>query len=109
MRRMISEWMKLGTSIGGRLLSKVTIRRRCMPSGGIFTLIEGAVHKEIFFCFPYTPKGGGAVWTCVNNHIINEKEKYESIGIRGFYYTLFEEEKGGGTREGLYGYPYLKH
>ena len=25
------------------------------------------------------------------------------------HYSLFEEEKGGGTREGLDGYTYLKH
>ena len=26
-----------------------------------------------------------------------------------FDYKLFEEEEGGGVREGLYGYPYLNH
>ena len=28
--------------------------------------------------------------------IIKEKDKYKAIGLRGFYYTLFEEEYGGG-------------
>ena len=55
------------------------------------------------------PKGGDIVWTFLNNHIIDEKEKYKDIGLRGFDYKLFEEEEGGGTREGLDGYPYLKH
>ena len=31
MRRRISYWMKLGKSIGGMFLRKVTIRRRFMP------------------------------------------------------------------------------
>ena len=32
----------------------------------------------------------------MNNHIIDEKEKYEDIGICGFDHKLFEEEEGGG-------------
>ena len=54
-------------------------------------------------------KGRNIVWTCVNNDIIDEKEKYDAIGICGFDYKLFEEEEGRGTREGLYGYPYLNN
>ena len=55
------------------------------------------------------PKGGKIVWTCVKDHVIDEKEDYKDIGLCGFDYKLFEEEEGGGKREGLYGYPYLKH
>ena len=65
---------------------------------------------EIYFSVPIPhPKGGNIVFTCVNDNIIDEKEKYEAIGLRGFDYKLFEEEEGGGTREGLYGYPCFKH
>ena len=49
------------------------------------------------------------MWTCTNNHIIDKNEQYEAIGLCGFDYKLFDKEEGGGTREGLYGYPYLKH
>ena len=52
------------------------------------------------------PKREKRFWSCVKDHIIDEKEQYESIGLRGFDYKLFEEEKGGGTRERLYGYRY---
>ena len=45
----------------------------------------------------------------MKDHIIDENEDYKYIGLRGFGYKLFEEEEGGITREGLYGYPYLKH
>ena len=55
------------------------------------------------------PKGGDIVWTCVKDHIINENDTYEAIGLRGFDYKLFQEEEGGGTREGLDGYPYLNN
>ena len=55
------------------------------------------------------PKGGCIVWTCVKDHIIDEKEKYKAIELCGFDYKLFEEEGGGGTRKGLDDYPYLKH
>ena len=55
------------------------------------------------------PKGGATVWTCVKDHIIDEKEDYKDIGLCGFDYKLFEEEEGGGNREVLDGYTYLKH
>ena len=45
----------------------------------------------------------------MKDHIIDEKEDYKSIGIRGFEYKLFEEEEGGGTIEVLDGYHYLKN
>ena len=34
---------------------------------------------------------------------------YKDIGLCGFDYKVFEEEEGGGPREGLDKYPYLKH
>ena len=55
------------------------------------------------------PKGGISVWTCVKHHEIDKKENYKEIMIRGFAYKLFEEKKGGGKRERLDRYPYLKH
>ena len=45
----------------------------------------------------------------MKDHVIEEKEDYKEIGLRGFDYSLFEEEKGGGKQEVLYGSPYLKH
>ena len=42
------------------------------------------------------PKGENIVWTCVKDYIIEEKEDYEAIELRGFNYKLFEEEEGGG-------------
>ena len=55
------------------------------------------------------PKGGIIVWPFVKDHVIDEKEDYKDIGLHGFDYKLFEEYEGGGTGEGLYGYPYFKH
>ena len=31
------------------------------------------------------PKGGGVVWTCVKDHIVDEKEDYKDIGLRGIW------------------------
>ena len=45
----------------------------------------------------------------MKDHIIDEKEAYKDIGLRGFGYKLFEEEEDMGTRKVLYGYPCLKH
>ena len=45
------------------------------------------------------PKGGEFVWTCVKDHIIDKKEDYKDIELRGFNYSLFEEKEGGGKQE----------
>ena len=55
------------------------------------------------------PKGGAIVWTCVKGQVIDEREDYKEIGLRGFNYKLFEEKYGRGKREVLDRYPYLKH
>ena len=55
------------------------------------------------------PKGRNIVWTYVKDNIIEEKEDYKSIGIRGFDYNLFEEVEGRWIREVLDRYLYLKH
>ena len=52
---------------------------------------------------------GEFVWNFVKDHSIDKKEQHTDIGLREFDYKLFEEDEGGGIREGLYGYPYLKH
>ena len=49
---------------------------------------------------PY-PKGGTIVWTFVKDHVIDKKEDYKEIRLRGFDYSLFEEKAGGGKRYGL--------
>ena len=35
------------------------------------------------------PKGGIIFWTCVKDHLIDEKEDYKEIGLRGFDCSLF--------------------
>ena len=45
----------------------------------------------------------------MKDHIIDQNEDYKDIGLHGFDYKLFEEDEGGGNREVLDGYPYLKH
>ena len=55
------------------------------------------------------PKEGECFGFFSTDHIVNEKDQYKVIILRGFDYKLFEEEEGGGTRERLDGYPYLKH
>ena len=45
----------------------------------------------------------------MKDQVIDEKKDYKEIGLRRFDCKLFEKEEGGGKREGLDGYPYLKH
>ena len=42
------------------------------------------------------PKGGTMFWTCVKDNVIDEKEDYKEIRLRGFDYNVFEEKEGGG-------------
>ena len=43
-------------------------------------------------------KGGGVVWNCVKYNIIEGKEKYEAIGIRGFNDRFLRKRCGGFER-----------
>ena len=54
-------------------------------------------------------KGGNIVWTGMKYHIDEENDQYKAIGLCGFDYRSVKEYEGGGTREGLDRYPYLKH
>ena len=53
------------------------------------------LNKRDFLVSVPHPKGGTIIWTCVKDHIIDEKEDYKEIGLRVFDYSLFEEEDGG--------------
>ena len=52
---------------------------------------EELITRDFSVSVPH-PKGGIIVWTCVKDHIIDEKEDYKEIGLCGFDYKLFEEE-----------------
>ena len=43
------------------------------------------IKREFLVTVPH-PKGGAIFWTCVKDHIIDEKEDYKDIGLRGFDY-----------------------
>ena len=49
--------------------------------------------KREFLVTVTHPKGGGVVWTCAEDNIIEEKQEYREIVLHGFYYKLFEEEE----------------
>ena len=43
------------------------------------------------------PKGEEMVCNCVKDNIMEEKEDYEAIRLRGFGYKLFDKAVGGGV------------
>ena len=45
----------------------------------------------MFFDVHSTSERGAISWTCVKDHIIDEKEDYKDIALNGFEYNLFEE------------------
>ena len=42
------------------------------------------------------PKGGKIVWTCVKDHIIDEKEQYKSIGYVGLIINYLRKRTAAG-------------
>ena len=51
---------------------------------------EELITRSFLVSVPH-PKVGKIVWTCVKDHVIEEKEDYKEIGLRGFDYSLFDE------------------
>ena len=49
------------------------------------------IKRNLLMSVPH-PKGEAVFWTCVKDHIINEKDDYNDIGLHGFDYKVFEEE-----------------
>ena len=47
---------------------------------------EGLNTRSFSVSVPH-PKGGTFFWTCVKDHVIEEKEDYKEIGLRGFDYS----------------------
>ena len=53
-------------------------------------LKKNGVDKERFFGVHSTSNMEGVVWNCVKDHIIDEKDNYKAVVIRGFDSKLFE-------------------
>ena len=51
--------------------------------------------------------GKKVLWVAVENHAIEEGNEHGEIGIQGFYFGYFEEDREVVVREGLSEYPYL--
>ena len=51
----------------------------------------GLIKRDSSVSVPH-PNGGAIIWTCVKDNIIDEKEEYKDIGLRGFDYKSFEED-----------------
>ena len=47
------------------------------------------------------------IWEVVNNHVVEYPTDHEEIGLRGFDFNLFDEDKEGFFREGSSEFPYL--
>ena len=52
---------------------------------------EELIKRAFLVSVPHT-KWGTIVLTCVKDHVIDKKEDYKEIGLRGFDYSLFEEK-----------------
>ena len=52
------------------------------------------IKREFLLYVPHL-KEGNIVWTCVEDNILEEKDYQKDIGLRGFGYTLCEEEEVG--------------
>ena len=51
--------------------------------------------------------GKKVLWEALEYHVLEEVNDHEEIGLQGFDFNLFGEDKEGFGREGLSEYPYL--
>ena len=51
--------------------------------------------------------GNNILWEVVDNHVVEEVNDHDEIGLQGFGFKLFGKDKEGVGREGLSEYPYL--
>ena len=47
------------------------------------------------------------LWELVDDHVVEEPSDHEEIGLRGFYFNVFDEYEEGVVREGSSEFPYL--
>ena len=53
---------------------------------------EELITRAFLVSVPHT-KLGTIVWTCVKDHVIDKKEDYKEIGLRGFDYSSHGEKR----------------
>ena len=56
-------------------------------------------------CFGHD--GKKVLWEVVDDHVVEEPTDYDEIGLRGFDFNFFDEDKKGVGREGSSDFPYL--
>ena len=47
------------------------------------------------------------LWEVVGDHVVEDPTDHEEIGLRGFDFTVFDEDEEGVVREGSSEFPYL--
>ena len=47
------------------------------------------------------------LWEVVDDHVVEDPTDHEEIGLRGFDFNVFNEDKEGFVREGSSEFPYL--
>ena len=78
MRRGALSWTKFGKIIGGILLEENDDKKKIHAlRWEIYVKEKDELIKIEFSVSVPNPKGGTIVWTCVKDHIINEKEDYK--------------------------------
>ena len=40
--------------------------------------------------------GKKVLWEVIDYHIVEDRQEYDEIGLQGFDFNLFDEDKGGG-------------
>ena len=55
----------------------------------------------------FSSGGNKVLWEVVDNHVVEEKNDRDEIGLRGFDFKFFYEDEEGISREGLSEYTHL--
>ena len=55
----------------------------------------------------YEKDRGELIWEVVNDHVVEEGFEHEELGVRGFEFNLFDEEREGCVGDDVKELPYL--
>ena len=65
-------------------------------------MVKGGYSVEV-----YDKDGNKVIWEVVDNHVVEEGVEHEDLGLRGFNFNLFNEEREGCVGDDAKELPYL--
>ena len=61
---------------------------------------KGNIVKDGYLVGVFGHDGNKVIWEVIDDHVVEEPTDHEEIGLRGFDFNIFNEDKEGVVREG---------